>query len=365
MTPNVGGNRHARRAATARERRGVATPALPWVADPAGAAPARPSPVSSAHQAAAARAYDLLSRGDYRAGWPAYRQSLRLWFQATGRRWPAGPEWDGAPQPDGALCIRADQGLGDMVMFGRFVAPAAARFGGRVVLTVAERFIPAFARAFPDLTIAPDGATVQASAWCMLSSVPDILGIAQDALPPPLALPPDPAAVRGWGDALAAMLAAGAYRVGLAWRGSKDSGARSWPLAAAAPVATLPGVAPILLQPPGDRGEAGLDECGFVSYGAARDDRIDDTLAVLMACDLVISLDSLICHLAGSLGRRVWVALPSARDCDWRWGTTGDRSPWYPTARLWRQPRPGAWGDVFAAMARELAALVANRGAVG
>src|SRR4029077_14925440 len=82
----------------------------------------------------------------------------------------------------------------------------------------------------------------------------------------------------------------------------------------------------------------------------------DDTAAVLTACDLVITVDTSVAHLAGALGRRVWLLLPFA--ADWRWTADRDRSPWYPSARLYRQPQLGDWDSVIAQVASELPAAV-------
>jgi ADP-heptose:LPS heptosyltransferase len=96
-----------------------------------------------------------------------------------------------------------------------------------------------------------------------------------------------------------------------------------------------------------------------VDVGAELTD-FSDTAALLMHLDLVISVDTAVAHLAGALGRPVWVALPSAND--WRWLRGREDSPWYPTARLFRQPgRQGDWDPVFARMEEELRVLARGR----
>ncbi len=82
----------------------------------------------------------------------------------------------------------------------------------------------------------------------------------------------------------------------------------------------------------------------------------DDTAAVLASCDLVIAVDTSVAHLAGALGRPLWVLLPFS--ADWRWTAAGDRSPWYPSARLYRQPQPGDWDTVIARVAADLRAAM-------
>jgi ADP-heptose:LPS heptosyltransferase len=82
----------------------------------------------------------------------------------------------------------------------------------------------------------------------------------------------------------------------------------------------------------------------------------DDTAAVLAGCDLLITVDTSVAHLAGAMGRPVWLLLPFSSD--WRWTAQGDRSPWYPSVRLYRQSRPDDWESVLARVARDLPAAV-------
>jgi hypothetical protein len=146
-------------------------------------------------------------------------------------------------------------------------------------------------------------------------------------------------------------------RVGINWQGNsgrfEDRG-RSMQLAAFAPLATVPGVRLISLQK--GEGEAQLADCGFpVEVLAGLDDGSDaflDTAAVMMSLDLVVTSDTSIAHLAGALGRPVWVALRLVPD--WRFMLGRDDSPWYPSMRLFRQAVDGDWGPVFGGMAAAL-----------
>jgi hypothetical protein len=155
-------------------------------------------------------------------------------------------------------------------------------------------------------------------------------------------------------------------RVGIGWQGNPQHRAdrrRSMPLAFFRPLAEIPGVRLYSLQkgpgveqlrgpdgpfPAEDLGALLEEEAGFM-----------DTAAVMKCLDLVIAADTSLAHLAGALGLPVWLAL--ACPAEWRWLQDRSDSPWYPTARLFRQPRPGAWAEVFADIAAALPRLLAGQ----
>jgi len=156
-------------------------------------------------------------------------------------------------------------------------------------------------------------------------------------------------------------------RVALNWQGDTQAEklsaleARSFPLAAAAPLAQLAGVSLISLQ----KGPAArqLTDVEFGGKLAQLTDPLHmgpeeiatETAAIIMGVDLVITCDTAVAHLAGALGARVWVVLQAVPD--WRWLIERDDSPWYPTMRLFRQRTPGDWPEVFERVAAELAVL--------
>ncbi|MBL8659380.1 MAG: glycosyltransferase, partial [Rhodospirillales bacterium] len=147
-------------------------------------------------------------------------------------------------------------------------------------------------------------------------------------------------------------------RVGVVWAGNPqhhNDRNRSAPVAALAPLLTMPGVAFVDLQVgAGARQREGLDERSAAALIAPGGDIADfaDTAAIIAELDLVISVDTAVAHLAGALARPVWLLLPFIPE--WRWLRQRRDTPWYPTMRLFRQARPGDWDGVVAAVAEAL-----------
>ena len=167
------------------------------------------------------------------------------------------------------------------------------------------------------------------------------------------------------------MLFRSGFVVGLNWHGNPEAEklsalqARSFPLAAAAPLARLQGVSLVSLQ----KG-AGSEQRAGVDFAAALNQLTDpaymgaaelatETAAILSGIDLLITADTALAHLAGALGVPVWVVLQHVPD--WRWLAERSDSPWYPTMRLFRQRSLGDWDEVFGRVAAELAALLSTR----
>ena len=152
-------------------------------------------------------------------------------------------------------------------------------------------------------------------------------------------------------------------RVGVAWQGNpkfKQDRRRSMPLRFLEPLGTTPGFRLIALQKEHGRGQIGaLDDAPWIEdLGHELDNGPDafiDTAAVMMNLDLVVSINTSIAHLAGALARPVWVALDFVPN--WRWMMERTDSPWYPTARMFRQPVPGEWSAVFAEIVAALGGL--------
>jgi hypothetical protein len=179
-------------------------------------------------------------------------------------------------------------------------------------------------------------------------------------LPPPPADAPylaaEPDRIAAWRDRLGGV----GLKVGVAWQGNPDSQAelgRSYPIACLRKLAALPGVRLISLQKHHGLDQLALD-AGELRIETpeldAGPDAFVDTAAVMQNLDLIVTSDTSIAHLAGALGRPVWVALQHVPD--WRWQLGRDDCPWYPSMRLFRQPRHGDWEGVFTRIAEALAA---------
>jgi hypothetical protein len=292
----------------------------------------------------------LLLQGDFAAGLPLYEERKRL-DPPLGLRRHAQPEWTGSEDiRDKTLFLHSEQGLGDVIMFSRFVAPLAA-MGAKVVLEVPETLRGLFEGFLPEAQIvtAPPAAF---DFHAPLGSLPLALKTRVETIP--AATPyfqPDPARVALWRERLGGE----GFRIGIAWqgaRGAADHG-RSFALARLAPLAAIPGVRLISLQK-GDGAEQ-IEAAGFAVETPGLDfdqSAFVDSAAIMASLDLVVSSDTAIAHLAGALGRPLYVAL--RHKPEWRWMLGRADSPWYPGATLFRQPSSGDWGAVFAAMTAKL-----------
>jgi tetratricopeptide (TPR) repeat protein len=300
------------------------------------------------------RAVVWLALGDFARGLPAYEWRLHAAAQSAPhylRRWK-GEAFAGR-----TLLVSAEQGFGDTLQFVRFV-PLAARRGGRVVLEVQPALLPLVAPAAAEwrVTLVAQGAArPHADLHCPLLSLPLALGITPDTIPahtPYLSVPQ--AYRRKWRGSIGGQAK---RKIGLAWSGRiQQQENRSMPLAALDPLFALAGIDWIVLQPnlPDDE-RAALDRHPH----AARIHRFDarladfaDTAAIVERLDAVVSIDTSVAHLAGALRKPLWLMLPFA--ADWRWFVGDTRSPWYPAAKLVRQPEPGAWDEVVAHVAHAL-----------
>ena len=313
------------------------------------------------------RSHLILMEGDFAAGFAEYE--WRRKGGVPGRQPPAfdRPEWTGEPLAGRTIVLHTEQGFGDALQFARFV-PAVEALGGAVILQVQVPLLALLTRSFPAARVlANDQPLPPFDCHAPLMSLPWRLGTTLDTLPARVPyLVPDPAKLAHWRARLAPVRG---LKVGLVWSGSPTHGfdrRRSIPAQRLLEHLPAEDVALFSLQKdvrPAD--QAALADRGgrVVDLSAALGD-FSDTAAAVSALDLMISIDSAVAHLAGALACPTWVLLPHA--LDWRWLRGRADSPWYPTARLFRQQTPGAWPEALAragSALRELASGQPRRGA--
>ncbi len=299
-----------------------------------------------------------LRLGDWKQGWAGYE--ARWQFREVHRR-PRifkQPRWHGEELHGRRILLHAEQGLGDTIQFCRFAALAAAR-GGVPLLQVqpaAERLmrsLPVVRAGLAETAVL--GAEQHFDCECPLMSLPAVFGTTvETVLWPGAYLGADPALAL---ERQAEFPEIGpGQRVGLAWAGNpryKADALRSMRLETLLPVLRTAGFWWISLQ----KGEAAeqlgcLPDDVFVWDGSSRERDLAETAALVATLDLVITTDTCIAHLAGAMGKPVWILLPHL--ADWRWMQERETTPWYPTARLFRQKTPGDWGGVVERVCDEL-----------
>ena len=311
-----------------------------------------------------------LLQGDYVAAWADFEQRFfiqnptQLVADPGGRRW-SGPSASRPP----SLLLMGEQGLGDIIQFCRY-APLMRRYKQRVELCVPRTLLTLLAGAnLADALITPAELHERPSQdWIPLVSTPGLLGVSvADPLLSAPHLRVEPERQHCWRQ----RLPVGPDRlIAINWQGNLTTEqlegfrGRSMPLEALAPLAALPGIQLVSLQK--GAGLEQLETCSFrdrfVPAQAEIDSQLDfaDMAAVMACCDLVISTDTVIPHLAGSLGLPVWLLLKWAPD--WRWGFAGEDSHWYPSMRLIRQCRAGSWQEPVARLVAELPAWLQAQG---
>ena len=283
-----------------------------------------------------------LVQGDYPRGFAFYEWRWRR-PEAQARRGGL-PEWSGTPIAGRRILLYAEQGLGDVLQMVRYV-PMLSRLGASVVIECPP-FLHRLLESLPGSPrLVPAGEAAEADLQAPLMSLPRLLGTTVATIPAdgPYLFPEAELIA-----ATAAHLANPGRRIGLVWQGNPrqvDEPHRSIPLDLLAPLVALPGATVYGLQRDHGReqmeGFRGRDR--LVDLGPKLDD-LATTAAILAQLDLVITTCTAVAHLAGALGRPVWIMLK--RGADWRWMLDRPDSPWYPTARLIRQRRPGDWQEV-------------------
>ncbi len=299
-----------------------------------------------------------LLRGDFARGWDEYEWRFGLAGVAPLLPPSDRPQWDGMPLGRGrTLLLIADQGYGDAIQFARYIPWAAARCPD-IALACSSELQPVMAQLpgvgtmFDHWRRAPDFA-----AFCPLSSLPRLASTRLETIPAAAPyLRADAAKFAVWVERLWGLLPRGYRRIGIVWAGRpthRNDLRRSIRLAALAPLAALPGVALVSLQKGPAQAEIAQywGRAPLLNLGPEIRD-FADTMAILEGLELVVSVDTAVAHLAGAMGKPVWIMLPYAPD--WRWLLDRADSPWYPSARLFRQSAERSWEPVIAEIAAEL-----------
>ncbi|HUH92399.1 MAG TPA: tetratricopeptide repeat protein, partial [Casimicrobiaceae bacterium] len=346
-------------AVAARYPAATSNPTSEGIADPAAARSTNPAVVAARYYAAG----EVLMRGDYDRGFELYENRFDALVDraAAARRFESSlgidRRWLRGPLTGRRIVIWCEQGFGDSVMMLRYL-PMLKERGAAKVFVVCERELVGLVQAMPAVdrvlcgndTIGPEDFDLQ----CPAMSLPHAFRTTWTTVPTAtayLTLPGD--RIERWRKRLSAF---DGLKVGLAWAGSETLEAdtrRSIPLAKLQPIFDVPGARFVSLQKDRrlDEGGSGLPLLDLVSECGD----FLDTAALIEALDLVISVDTAVAHVAGALGKKVW--LLNRFESEWRWGRGLTHSVWYPTMTIFNQRNSVRWEDVIEDAASELRRL--------
>ncbi|UCE47415.1 MAG: tetratricopeptide repeat protein, partial [Phycisphaerales bacterium] len=304
------------------------------------------------------RSHAFLLSGDLTQGWEGYkwRRAPELEIFTYPHRHER-PRWDGSSFTGKRLLVHCEQGLGDSIQFMRYLPMVKAR-GGTVIFEAwkplhgilhdYEGVDELLELSFTEKTDAKFDLHIS------LMDLPAVFETTLKTIPAEVPyVHPDPEKVKIWRN----RLGDDGFKVGMVWAGSPRHGNdhnRSCSLDMFAQLANIDGVRSYSLQ----KGPAAAQTKGFQIESLSNDlHDFSDTAAVMENLDLVISVDTAAAHLAGAMARPTWILLPFAPD--WRWMLNRTNSPWYPTARLFRQQKWGDWDSVLGRVAKEVRSLAA------
>jgi Tfp pilus assembly protein PilF len=301
----------------------------------------------------------LLGTGKLEEGWPEFEWRLRcqeIGARVGARTFPR-PLWDGSGLRGRTLLVYAEQGYGDTIQFARFL-PLIRKEGGQVMFGC----YPDLFELFRDLPGVDRLVDITADTlpgfdtYVALLSVPGLLSVTQANIPSAVPYVGTGRNLQEWTQRINGE----GVRVGLVWMSNTKNRIgleKSLPLESFTPLASLTGISLYSLQKGEGAKELEAPPPGLNIRDLAGDiNDFADTAAAIQCLDLVITVDTAVAHLAGALGKSVWTILPFA--ADWRWFTGRDDTPWYPTMRLFRQQRRGAWGEVIRTVREQLLAMV-------
>ena len=289
-------------------------------------------------------AHALLLNGEYLEGWRQNRWRWKTQSLAGGQRHKSIPEWTGQTLTGKRILLWDEQGFGDAIQFVRFV-PWVAELGAEVVLEVQPQLVRLFQSIQGVTTVVARGEKLPEVDYQV-----SLLDLGDVFKTDPFAIPNEVPYL----EVLAEETKGERLRVGICWAGNPmhdNDRNRSLDPELLQPVFSSEGIECHSLQVGVPEVEAegisGLTPLSFLPTD------FFDTAKLIASMDVVISVDSAIAHLAGALGKEVWILLPFAPD--WRWMISGEDSPWYPSATLIRQNRAGNWGDPITKILQKLA----------
>jgi tetratricopeptide (TPR) repeat protein len=273
-----------------------------------------------------------LLQGDLADGFKGYEWRWSAVSELKRLDYPE-PIWRGEPLQGRTLLVADEQGFGDTLQFSRYLPLIAEKFGGKVLFLCPTRLFRLFQNRWPQVEVhARGGPMVPFDCHASLLDLPHIFGTTLETIPADIpylsarsALEDNPAAGRQ-------------KRVGLVWAGHanhRHDHYRSIKTATFRPLLETPGIDFVSLQKPVSAEDAAtLAQLGIPDLGTSFTD-FQDSADAIAGLDLIITVDTAVAHLAGAMGKQVWILLPFAPD--WRWMLDRPTSPWYPTARLFRQ----------------------------
>jgi hypothetical protein len=293
-------------------------------------------------------------QGNFREGWEEYEARWDTESFGAVKRSFSQPLWRGEPLAGESILLHAEQGFGDTMQFVRYVPLVASR-GGQVVLEIQPRLRRLLGNLPGAAKVIVRGEELPEFSWhCPLLSLPLAFDTRLANIPAKVPyLYPGEMEVQKW----SRRLQGDGLRVGLAWAGNPNhvrEGERSIPLEQLAPLMQVAGTTFYSLQKgPATAQIHKLPGIRLIDLDSQQND-FADTAAIIANLDLVITVDTAVAHLAGAMGKPVWVLLHHVPD--WRWLLHRDDSPWYPAARLFRQTIAKDWTSVIGRVRMELAA---------
>jgi hypothetical protein len=312
------------------------------------------------------RAFGRLLAGRYKEGWADYEWRFQTKDFPSKRPDIPVPDWQGQDLSGGRhLLVFSEQGLGDVIQFVRFL-PLLAKCECKVTFLTPAKLVRLLRPSIQPIEIVSELGGAQAIDFQVaLMSLPYRFGTELSSIPNKVPyLRAEPELEVHW----KTRIGTHGFKIGIAWQGNssnKIDAGRSIPLEEFVPLSRISGVRLISLQK-----HRGLDQladllkdASIEILGDVFDDGPDafiDTAAVMNALDLIITADTSIAHLAGALARPTWLALKQVPD--WRWLLDRADSPWYPTVRLFRQPKRDDWTSVFGKIEQQLRALLHTEG---